>query len=791
MYTAKIIFDNGGSITRRRFVEEMAGFIGTYAQKDGRENRTPYNKSKLPRYFGFVDIKTDAEKNNHLTLTRRGTKLIEYIGTRENEKPEQTYYILPEHRDAFIDLIFESVIFDSFGKNNCGAETSNTDVEPPKVVFKTIMTLGKATAEEICYVMYALNRGVFDTFDDAVADVQARRAVSDYDYSAIMEDWELSNIVNDCKIINIFTDDSIQLLRCEKNEDIGKVFYYLNPSLGERRLAQIRSIDAIYTPLHLFVYKNADTATLENWINSTVLGGVSDNSFVFQYSGEGESFLGDSSTGRFVPGVFEKALLKAYKNEKKNVFLVVKSQSEAEFFGLFGEYAPLLHRIKDLKHNRNGCSVSALNSPELYTYLVANSAAARAILGENQISLPSNLQIIGEINMTDNLDNTVFDYEFSRCLVSDTADDNNAAEEAADETSRIAGGTNILLYGVPGSGKSWIIEHEYCKPGTRAERLIFHPDYTNADFVGQILPVVDPVDRQVTYEFTPGPFTDILREAHLNPQKKYVLVIEEINRGNAPAIFGDVFQLLDRMVEPKTIDGITYPVGTSEYGITNKNVAVAVYGDGAHKVRIPSNLSIIGTMNTSDQNVFTLDTAFQRRWRMRLVENTFNNVRDSLAKAKILDTEVTWELFCTTINSQIIGNKAKMASAEDKRLGVYFIHENDIAFDARAVPGEGYATLWEEYDALVKKEMLLQTTPEEGRRLGEIRDAVIHNRIFPEKVIKYLWDDAFKFNPEAIFDTDSMESLEQVIRTFVYNKGDERYKIFNQRIRGLLRVSQP
>ena len=127
-----------------------------------------------------------------------------------------------------------------------------------------------------------------------------------------------------------------------------------------------------------------------------------------------------------------------------------------------------------------------------------------------------------------------------------------------DEQNRIAEGTNILLYGVPGSGKSWTIEHEYCKPGSIVERLVFHPDYTNGDFVGQILPVVDE-EKQVTYEFTPGPFTRILRDAYINPDKEYVLIIEEINRGNAPAIFGEIFQLLDRCVEPKTEGDVTYP----------------------------------------------------------------------------------------------------------------------------------------------------------------------------------------------------------------------------------------
>ena len=357
-----------------------------------------------------------------------------------------------------------------------------------------------------------------------------------------------------------------------------------------------------------------------------------------------------------------------------------------------------------------------------------------------------------------------------------------------DNVDRIPGGTNILLYGVPGSGKSWTIEHEYCNEDSIIDRLVFHPDYTNADFIGQILPVVDE-DKQVTYEFTPGPFTTILSNAYRNPMQKYVLIIEEINRGNAPAIFGEVFQLLDRKVEMRGGDD-GFPVGTSEYGITHKYMAEFIYGNPVHKVRIPSNLSIIATMNTSDQNVFTLDTAFQRRWRMRLIENNFDNVRPSLADAEILDTDVTWKRFCETVNTIIVGNKAKMASAEDKRLGVYFVHENDLTFDQRALPSEGHATLLVEYNSLLGSERLGTITDEQKSRLKDIREAVMHNRLFPEKVIKYLWDDAFKFNPEALFDTDGMDNLEKVIRTFIYSTGHDRFKIFKQTVRDTLYTAQ-
>ena len=356
------------------------------------------------------------------------------------------------------------------------------------------------------------------------------------------------------------------------------------------------------------------------------------------------------------------------------------------------------------------------------------------------------------------------------------------------ETNRLITGANILLYGVPGSGKSWTIENEYCKPNTVISRLVFHPDYTNGDFIGQILPVVDS-EKQVTYEFTPGPFTKIIKDAYSHPQQEYVLIIEEINRGNAPAIFGEVFQLLDRTFESKTSEGITYPRGTSEYGITHKNMALHIYGNETHKVRIPSNLSIIGTMNTSDQNVFTLDTAFQRRWQMRLIENNFDNVRISLAKANILDTGVTWKKFCEVINGLIISSKSKMVSAEDKRLGVYFIHEKDIVEKTIEEPSNGFKTLKEEYNELLKKQRDGNATDEDITRIQTIRNSIMDMSVFPQKVIKYLWDDAFKFNPEALFNIEGdgkLESLEQVIQTFVYSKGRERFKIFKQSVRDSL-----
>lgn len=327
-----------------------------------------------------------------------------------------------------------------------------------------------------------------------------------------------------------------------------------------------------------------------------------------------------------------------------------------------------------------------------------------------------------------------------------------------DESNRLSVGKNVLLYGVPGSGKSWTIQNEYCNDDDLMERLVFHPDYTYSDFVGQILPNVSE-EGMVSYNFTPGPFTKLMKKAYTNPDKEYYLVIEEINRGNAPAIFGEIFQLLDRKTEVKEKGDDGYTIMTSEYGISNSDIAKEVYGDSERKVRIPSNMSIIGTMNTSDQNVFTLDTAFQRRWSMRLIENKFKDDDSELANQKILDTSVTWQMFCESINNIILEKNVRMTSSEDKRLGTHFVFKNDLIFDLR------------EDDSTDEKEKI---------------EARLNNRKFPEKVIKYLWDDAFKFSREEIFDVSRYNSLELIIEKFTNSKANKRYAIFKENIYSLL-----
>ena len=325
-----------------------------------------------------------------------------------------------------------------------------------------------------------------------------------------------------------------------------------------------------------------------------------------------------------------------------------------------------------------------------------------------------------------------------------------------DNIQRLNDGTNIILYGVPGAGKSYTIDNEYSDSKTKKERVVFHPDYTYSDFVGQILPKSQ--DGNVSYEFIPGPFTKIMKDARYNPNEKFILVIEEINRGNAPAIFGDIFQLLDRRSNHDKINGFD-KYGESLYGIYNADIAKIVYGDPSHEVKIPSNLSIICTMNTSDQNVFTLDTAFQRRWNMRLIENSFNKEtpeEKAFAEQTILDTTVSWEHFCITINDLILEKNQNMTSSEDKRLGTHFVNLEDLIYDS--------------------DELNEDATPEQRK------EARLKNRRFPEKVIKYLWDDAFKFYRDEIFKGE-FTSLEKVIKEFTTKTKDDRFGIFKDSIK--------
>lgn len=311
-----------------------------------------------------------------------------------------------------------------------------------------------------------------------------------------------------------------------------------------------------------------------------------------------------------------------------------------------------------------------------------------------------------------------------------------------DEDTRVEGGENVIFYGVPGTGKSYLIENNYCRFPENIERIVFHEEYSYTDFVGQIVPTtkldINTGMQRISYEFNGGPFTKILNKALKTPQEMFYLVIEEINRGNAASIFGDIFQLLDRNHE-----------GGSEYAIINHSISKFVYGDEETPIKIPSNLSIIGTMNTSDQGVFPLDTAFQRRWNMFHVKNDIDSAPH--AKHKILDTDIEWGNFVKITNDNLLNVGYNYGASEDKRLGIFFIKESDLVYDTNT------------------------SSPDVNLRFK----AELQNRKFGEKVLKYLWEDAFKLHRTSIF-KDEYKALEQLLEAFE----NIRFEVFKISYRG-------
>lgn len=312
-------------------------------------------------------------------------------------------------------------------------------------------------------------------------------------------------------------------------------------------------------------------------------------------------------------------------------------------------------------------------------------------------------------------------------------------------------GFNKIYYGIPGCGKSYKVDAmlKY-KDGFKKEaekngitgkvkedniiRTTFYLDYSNSDFVGQIYPVVGDDDK-VTYDSIPGPFTKALVRAYTHPDEMIYLIVEEINRGNAAAIFGDLFQLLDRVKETK--DGKIK--GESEYPISNEFIEgyldkiikgrIDVDGDKSrlpmlrnHNIIIPNNLTIFATMNTSDQNVFPLDTAFKRRWNLERVKVDWSK-KNGKYKLPILNkcipfTDMTWGNFASNINTKMVENSKDGIITQDKNLGPFFVNE-DLLVEAK-----------DRYN------------PENEQKIIQ----------FTNNVIDYLFLDVTKFNHDVLFE---------------------------------------
>ena len=293
-------------------------------------------------------------------------------------------------------------------------------------------------------------------------------------------------------------------------------------------------------------------------------------------------------------------------------------------------------------------------------------------------------------------------------------------------------GLQQIYYGAPGTGKSKTIKD--LTFGESVIRTTFHPDSDYASFVGTYKPITEEVvlrdcngkkvidddtkevvkEERIAYKFIPQAFLEAYVEAwkKLGSGKKQYLIIEEINRGNCAQIFGDLFQLLDR----NEYGFSDYPIVADKdmqkylekefagWEITNKDEINQLYGEAnmvnlimkGERLVLPSNLYIWATMNTSDQSLFPIDSAFKRRWDWKYVK--IKNGKDKLGnqlnwKIVIKDEadnvvkvgeneEISWWPFIENINAII----ASMTSSADKQLGYFFCKPTEKAEETDEEP---------------------------------------------------------------------------------------------------------
>lgn len=283
---------------------------------------------------------------------------------------------------------------------------------------------------------------------------------------------------------------------------------------------------------------------------------------------------------------------------------------------------------------------------------------------------------------------------------------------------------NRVLFGAPGTGKSYTIKKEAKEligenNEDDYERVTFHPDYAYAHFVGTYKPVPSK-DSQgndtITYAYVPGPFMRVYVKALKNSRnanvRPFLLIIEEINRANVAAVFGDIFQLLDRGDDEVS----EYPIQASEDIKVYLAKELGGRPEDYTKIRIPDNMFIWATMNSADQGVFPMDTAFKRRWDFTYlgIDDNDEKIRGKyVCLADDKSQKVEWNKLRKAINHFL----AKEKINEDKQLGPYFISRSIV------VPTDG-----DEIDC----------------------DHFI--RVFKNKVIMYLFEDAAKQKRAKLFE---------------------------------------
>lgn len=345
---------------------------------------------------------------------------------------------------------------------------------------------------------------------------------------------------------------------------------------------------------------------------------------------------------------------------------------------------------------------------------------------------------------------------------------------------------NLLVHGAPGTGKSHFLNKAATDLAAVGQvtyrRITFYEDYSYGQFVGEYMPVPQedctetvvldyagkPVfgtisGEHITYRFSPGPLAEFLADcyaAKLNKSPmKYILIIEELNRANAASVFGDIFQLLDRKQ------------GTSIYKITAKSElarylhsavsrkltddTMELPEDAFNEIKLPDNLYIWTTLNSADQGVFPLDSAFKRRWSCiyRDVAEVDPNaalrphiclpVFDSSTSSYVAST-FDWNAFRDSINTEIL----KEGFAEDRCIGYWFFSE----------------------DEMMDIEKYTRASVEIRNGTGTYELSTMQNPLV-DKLFAYLLQDVFRNTPTSFFreNIHTLSQLRQALKNLAFN----------------------
>lgn len=281
-----------------------------------------------------------------------------------------------------------------------------------------------------------------------------------------------------------------------------------------------------------------------------------------------------------------------------------------------------------------------------------------------------------------------------------------------------------IIFGPPGTGKSFSVDAIANSLGIdgcpdRRIQTVFHPEYTYGDFIAKLMPI--SINGTVEYRVVAGHFIKALAKA-LTDDTNVLLQIDEINRGNCAAIFGDIFQLLDRDSEGNSSYSIQLSelalralaqeiVGKNDNDIYDEEKLKDVISKHTKGVKIPANLSIVATMNTSDESVYFMDSAFKRRWQFQYIDADHDSGSNEeqvnacvvYQDDKKTECTITWNCLRQSINLFMIDNAKTIRGIEDKQIGLWFVKANNGAISEDDITFKLMHYLWDNVFARDKR----------------------------------------------------------------------------------------